>query len=88
MLFIDHVLRSMTQSIFGDALLAYLVLPLKSDPMVMKTLEGDQRSRMVEGPQLASDLTHHLKYTILSCVLLVSQPQSSIFEAIRSNGPD
>jgi hypothetical protein len=42
MLFIDHVLRSMAQSIFGAALLAYPVLPLKSDPTVMKTLETDQ----------------------------------------------
>jgi hypothetical protein len=42
MLFVDHVLRSMARSIFGYALLAYPILPLKSDPTIVKTLELDQ----------------------------------------------
>jgi hypothetical protein len=56
--------------------------------MVVKILEADPRSRMIVEPQLASDLTHHPNSTIGSCALLVSQPQSLIFEAIRSDGPD
>jgi hypothetical protein len=59
MLFVDHVLRSMAQYIYGTSLLSYPVLPLKSYPMVVKTLEADQQSRMVAEPQLVSDLTRH-----------------------------
>jgi hypothetical protein len=54
----------------------------------MKRLKVDQRSTMIVEPQLASELTHHPKSTIGSCVLLVSQPQSLIFKAIRLDGPD
>jgi hypothetical protein len=54
----------------------------------MRTLEADQRSTMIVEPQLASDLTRHPNSAIGSCALLVSQPQSLIFEAIRSDGPD
>jgi hypothetical protein len=54
----------------------------------MKTLKANQRSTMIAEPQLANDLTHHPNSVIGSCVLLVSQPKSLIFKAIRSDGPD
>jgi hypothetical protein len=71
-----------------SSLSSYPVLPLKCDPTVMKTLQADPRSRMIVELQLASDLTRHPNSAIGSCVLLVSQPQSLIFEGIRSDGPD
>jgi hypothetical protein len=37
----------------------YPVLPLISDPMVMKTLKADPRSRMIAEPQIVSDLIRH-----------------------------
>jgi hypothetical protein len=49
MLFIDHVLRSMAQYIFGAALLAYLVLPLKSHPTTIE-YSGIQ---ILNGPSLS-----------------------------------
>jgi hypothetical protein len=68
--------------------LTYPIPPLKSDPMVVKILEANSRSRMIAQPQSMSVLTHHPTPVMGMCVLLESQPQSLIFEAKRSIGLD
>ena len=67
---------------------SYHVLTLKSDPTFVNIFEADTRSWMIVEPQLVSDLTRHQNSAIGSCVLLVIQPQSLIFEAIRLDGPN
>jgi hypothetical protein len=68
--------------------MAYHVLPLESDPMILRILEDDPRSRMIAEPKSVSVLTRHPNFAMGRCALLESQPQSFIFEDIISHSPD